>query len=94
MDIRERHFGPIVTCTTDGHVISVNLDALIKRILLFDHCYLESNLLREIPAMAKTFGYSGLMRLLEDPHFQIISDALTAGSVGQTAGLQIASRRG
>jgi hypothetical protein len=55
---------------------------------------LESSQLRELPAMLNAFGYTGVMRLLEDPSFQIICDAMTAGSMGQTAPLQMTQRRG
>ena len=94
MDIRERHFGPILTELGDGQAISIDLDALIQRLLLFEHCYLESSQLREVPAMVNTFGDKGVMRLLEDPHFEIICDAMTAASVGLTVGLQMTQQRG
>ncbi len=94
MDIRERHFGPILTELDNGQAVNVDLDALIRRLLLFDHYYLESSQLRELPAMLHAFGYKGVIRLLEDPKFEIICDAMTAASVGQTEPLQMTQRRG
>jgi hypothetical protein len=94
MDIRDRHFGPIATLTADGNDVVADVDSLIRRILLFEHCVLESSQLREIPTMVKVFGYAGVMRLLDDPNFGIICDAMTAGSVGQTSILQMTERRG
>jgi hypothetical protein len=94
MDIRERHFGPIATVKPNGKDISVNLDSLIRRLILFEHCYLESSLLREIPRMIEVFGYEGVMRLLDDKSFGIICDAMTAGSIGQTSVVRQAEKRG
>jgi hypothetical protein len=94
MDIRERHFGPILTEVGDGQDIRIDLDALIRRLLLFDHCCLESSQFRELPLMIATFGYKGVMRLLEEPNFELICDAMTAGSLGQTGPLLMTERRG
>lgn len=94
MDIRARHFGPILTEIGDGQAIRVDLDALIRRLLLFDHCCLESSQLRELPLMIASFGYKGVIRLLEDPNFELICDAMTAASVGQTALPEMTQRRG
>ena len=83
MDPRERHFGSITQTNDAGEVTNVDVGALVRRLVLFEHCYLESNLLREIPLLLKVFGFHGLMQLLDEPDFDIICDAMTAGSVGQ-----------
>src|SRR6266702_4182687 len=84
MELRDRIFGPIAEASEDGVLRSVNIAALVRRLILFDHVYVETSLLREIPFLLKAFGYKGLLQLLDEPDFEFISDALTAGSVGQS----------
>jgi len=84
MELRDSIFGSIAVPSEDGSVKSVNIASLVRSLILFDHIYLETSLLREIPFFINAFGYKGLLRLLEEPDLEIISDALTAGSVGQS----------
>lgn len=72
----------------------MDVGALVRRLILFDHCVLESSLLREMPSLLEVFGYDGVMRLLDEPGFQIISDAMTAGSVGQNSIVRTTRERG
>lgn len=84
MELRDRVFGPIGVAGSDGSLKSVNIAALVRRLILFDHVYIETNLLREVPALLQAFGYKGLLQLIEDPDVDFISDAVTAGSIGQS----------
>ena len=93
MDIRERHFGSISSASAEG-AIAVDVGALVRRLLLFEHCTLESNLLREMPDLVRTFGINGMTTLLESGALSVICEALTAGQVGQLAELRMAEERG
>ncbi len=94
MDIRERHFGRIATSDPEtGHVV-VDIGSLIRRLVLFERCTIESIALKEIPALISVFGADGLLNLIDSGSVQIVCDAMTAGQVGQTAMLKSASTRG
>lgn len=94
MDIRERHIGGISNRIDDGPSVEVDVGLLIRRLLLFEHCTLESDLLMEIPHLARVFGVDGLKTLLEANCFSIICDALQMGSIGQNEILKITAKRG
>lgn len=94
MNPRDRNFGPIASLNPDGSLRKVDVGSLVRRLVLFEHCLLESMALREIPVLIQVLGYEGLMALLNDPHFEIICDGLTAGSIGQTGPLRITEERG
>jgi hypothetical protein len=68
--------------------------ALIRRLLLFEHCTLESDYLVEIPRLISVFGFKGLMELLESGALSIICDYISVGSVGQAQGLKVTRARG
>ncbi|WP_145969072.1 hypothetical protein [Streptomyces hyaluromycini] len=95
MDIRERHIGPITRKeSAGGDGVAVDVGALVRRLLLFEHCTIESNHLQEIPALVRSFGVDGLEALLDSSALSIICDALTVGSVGQNTELRVTEARG
>lgn len=95
MELRERHIGPIATRSGhDGSKVTVDVGALVRRLLLFEHCTLESDYLVEIPRLVTAFGFKGLMELLESDALSIICDYISVGNIGQTGGLRITQARG
>jgi hypothetical protein len=94
VDIRERHIGTIATRTSDGLDVTVNVGAFVWRLLLFEHCTLESDRLQEIHVLIRVFGVKGIEALLESDAFSIIGDAATMGSVGQIGWLKSSLNRG
>lgn len=95
MDWRERHIGPIATPTADGETkVAFDVGALVRRLLLFEHCTLESDGLVEIPRLYNAFGFRDLMELLESGALSIICDYMSMGNIGQTRNLKITRRRG
>ncbi len=95
MQLRERHIGPITRRSgEDGSKVTVDAGALVRCLLLFEHCTLESDGLVEIPRLVKVFGFRGLMELLESGALSIICDYVAMGNIGQTAGLKITRARG
>ena len=55
MDPRDRHFGLITTLNGDGTVKKVDVGSLVRRLVLFEHCLLESVGLQEIPVLFQVF---------------------------------------
>jgi len=94
MDIRERHFGRIATEESGQGRVVVDVGALVRRLILFEQCTIESIMLKEIPALVSVFGADGLLTLLDSGVVRIVCDVMTAGQVGQTAILKSAAKRG
>jgi hypothetical protein len=95
MELRERHIGSIATRSGhDGSKVTVDAGALVRRLLLFEHCTLESDYLVEIPRLVTAFGFKGLMELLESDALSIICDYISVGNIGQTGGLRVTQARG
>jgi hypothetical protein len=95
MDWRERHIGSITTRGGgDAAKVVVDVGALVRRLLLFEHCTLESDGLVEIPRLYNAFGFGDLMALLESGALSIICDAISMGNIGQTRGLEVTRARG
>jgi hypothetical protein len=95
MDRRERHIGSITTrAGDDGAKVVVDVGALVRRLLLFEHCTLESDGLVEIPRLYNAFGFKDLMALPESGALSIICDSVTMGNIGQTSGLKVTRARG
>ena len=94
MDIRGRHIGPISRPIGDTEAVEVDAGALIRRLILFEHCIIESNRLKEIPSLLRVFGLGGFKALLESKALSIVCDELRAGSIGQHEALQVTIRRG
>ncbi len=95
MDWRERHIASITTRVgDDGSKVAVDVGALVRRLLLFEHCTLESDGLVEIPRLYDAFGFRDLMALLESGALSIICDAVSMGNIGQTGGLKVTRARG
>jgi len=95
MDRRERHLGGITTrLAPDGSKVEVDVGALVSRLILFEHCTLESDHLKEIPSLVAAFGVKGVRALLESGAVSIICDYLGAGNVGQTRDLKVTAARG
>ena len=78
----------------DGARVTVDAGALVRRLLLFEHCTLESDYLVEIPRLVSVFGFKGLMRLLESGALSITCDYISMGNIGQARGLKITRARG
>jgi hypothetical protein len=95
MDWRERNIGSITTRVGDDEAKAVvDVGALVRRLLLFEHCTLESDGLVEIPRLYNAFGFKDLMALLESGALSIICDPVTMGNIGQTDGLKVTGARG
>jgi|NGEPerStandDraft_6_1074524.scaffolds.fasta_scaffold159542_1 hypothetical protein len=93
MELRNHHLGRISTPIGTTGDVQVDAGALIRRLLLFERCTVESIGLKEIPVLVDVFGYAGIRSLIESGALQFVMDAVTAGQVGQTD-LEVTRRRG
>lgn len=89
LSIRERHFGPITQLDGKGDIESVDVGALVRRLILFEGCSLVSIRHKELPDLIRIFGVHGVLRLLEEPGFEIIDDILVTGTLNLTPELSL-----
>ena len=94
MDIRERHFGRLSVGASDTGLIFVDVDAFIRRLILFEQVIIQTDRMKEIPSLISAFGAKGFLTLLESGAIKVICDAMTAAQVGQTARLKSTTMRG
>ena len=91
-DVRERHLGRIASASA-GSGIEVDVGVLVRRLMLFEHCVVESIRLTEVAALAAVFGTRGLLDLIDEGAVSLVCDALTIGEIGRTD-LDVTDRRG
>jgi len=80
MEISKRLLAPIYKIENQNP--QIDLDAFVKRFLLFDHYILDSVRLREIPLLIETFSLNGFLSLLESGILSISCLQLNTGSLG------------
>jgi hypothetical protein len=94
VDIREHHVGRIATPVEGVDQLLVDVGAVVRRLILFEQCTIESIRLKEVPALVSVFGFRGLMTLIESGVLRVICDAMTTGQIGQLDGLELTRSRG
>lgn len=78
------HFGPIArTDENTGAVLEVDVGSLVRRLIVFDRCTIESIGLNEIPALVAVFGAGEVMELVDSGAISIICDVMTIGEIGR-----------
>jgi len=76
MDINRRLIGVSAVLSPEGKVIDVDLETLVRRLLLFDTYILQSIRLQEFPLLAHRLGYEGLRDLLSANLIEIRCECL------------------
>ena len=66
-------------------LVGVDLDSIIRRLILFDTYILKSIQLQEFPFLIRALGFDGTMQFLASPALQIEFECVTIGQTGQTA---------
>jgi hypothetical protein len=85
MDIYRRLLG-ISAITDEAHTVAgVDLNGIIRRLILFDTYILKSIQLKEVPFLITELGFNETMQLLESPALEIQCEVMTVGQSGQTA---------
>jgi hypothetical protein len=70
---------------SDGKVVDVDLNGLVRRLLLFDRYVLMSVRLQEFPALARRIGFGALRDLLDTKLIEIRCECLQLAQIGQSA---------
>ncbi len=83
MDITRRLVGTSATLKGTRDVADVDLNGLIRRLILFDTYILKSIRLLEFPALIAAVGFAETMQLLKSAAFEIECEAVTVGQTGQ-----------
>jgi hypothetical protein len=84
MEITRRLIGASATFSPENRFIGVDVEGLIRRLLLFDKYILYSLRLQEFPILARHFGYDGLRELLSTRLIEIRCECLQYGQTAQT----------
>jgi hypothetical protein len=85
MDIYRRLIGTSAI-TNEAHAVAgVDLNGIIRRLILFDTYILKSIQLKEFPILIAELGFNGTLQLLESPAFEIQCEVMAVGQTGQTA---------
>lgn len=64
MQTPQRMFGEVISLSSDGQVIGIDIATLVQRLLLFDSVVVKSCRLVEIPEFIRSFGKEGFLQLL------------------------------
>jgi len=83
MDISRRLIGTSAV-VSDGKVADVDINGLVRRLLLFDKYILVSARLQEFPILARRLGYGTLRDLLDANLIEIRCECLQLTQIGQS----------
>jgi hypothetical protein len=86
LTLDNHHFGRIATIDPDSLTTSIDVGSLVRRLILFETCSLDSIKLREVPALVETFGVDGLLELVDSGSLRIFLDTMLIADqkVGET----------
>lgn len=86
MDITRRLIGTSgILKPSQPDVVGIDLDSIVRRLVLFDTYILKTTRLQEFPFLVAALGFNGTMQLLASPTFEIECECVTLGQTGQTA---------
>jgi hypothetical protein len=85
VSLRDRLLAPCATLDLSTEQVTLDDDALLARLLLFDVYVLRSFQLKELPALVGLFGYDGLRALLREGALRFHSYRLFAGHLERRA---------
>jgi hypothetical protein len=83
-DIAKRLIGSSAICSPKGEVTDVDVNGLVRRLLLFDRYVLISVRLQEFPHLVKYLGYEGLRDLLFARLIEVRCECLQVTNVAQS----------
>lgn len=95
MGLRDRVLTRVAKETnTSGSEVRVNLDDLLRRLLLFDEVIIHSIRLEEIPQLVEALGVGGVQHLLDEGAFSIRCYASSIGQLGQASFSDVRMQKG
>jgi hypothetical protein len=83
-NIEKRLMGASAITATDGTIADVDIDGLVRRLLLFDKYVLVSVKLLEFPHLLKHLGYAGLRDLLSANLIEVRCECAQIAQVAQS----------
>jgi hypothetical protein len=84
MDINRSLIGVSAILSEDGRVADVDLESLVRRLLLFDRYVLHSVRLQEFPILARRLGYERLRDLLSANLIEVRCECLQLTQTAQS----------
>ncbi len=93
MDITGRLLGQ-AAIVEDASVVGVDLNAVVRRLILFDTYILKSIRLKEFPFLTSELGFDGMMQLLQSSAFEVECECIATGQTGQAGILDVRARKG
>lgn len=84
MEINRRLIGVSAIMSPDGKVADVDIESLVRRLLLFDTYVLHSFRLQEFPVLARRLGYESLRDLLSAKLIEIRCECLQLAQTAQS----------
>jgi hypothetical protein len=84
MDITRRLIGTSAILKDTRDTADVDLNGIIRRLILFDTYILKSIRLLEFPPLIAALGFADTMQLLKSTAFKIECESVTTGQMGQT----------
>jgi hypothetical protein len=93
VDITGRLLGQ-AAIVKDAAIVGVDVNAVIRRLVLFDTYILKSTRLKEFPFLVEHLGFEGTMQLLKSSAFQVECECITTGQTGQVGILESRARKG
>jgi hypothetical protein len=83
-NIGKRLMGASAITATDGTVADVDIDGIVRRLLLFDKYVLASVRLLEFPHLLRHLGYAGLRDLISANLIEVRCECAQIAQVGQS----------
>jgi hypothetical protein len=84
MDLSRRLIGVSAVSSQDGKITDVDINGLVRRLLLFDKYVLVTIRLQEFPFFARYLGYEGLRDLLAANLIEIRCECLQLSQIAQS----------
>lgn len=83
LNLSERFMAPFAMQASNNEVVGIDAFSLVQRLMLFDHCIIQSIWLRDIQLLLRSVDADALCDLIDAKAFSIYIDSATAGETGQ-----------
>jgi hypothetical protein len=77
VDIRRRLISRIALIDPKGGIVSVDVAAFVRQLILFDTCLLKTHGLSEFPSFLRSFGFDGTLEILSSDALEIMWSPFT-----------------
>lgn len=84
MNVSRRLLAPIAIQDRHNAVTSIDLNAFVTRVLLFDTLVLQSVWLKDVLLLSQVFGANGLSQLFQAGALKLVCESFAVGETGRT----------